>query len=548
MNHISIHPVLRALAICLACAASFLTSCEKGDNPAAPLTVPEMNAPCILQPPTISIEPFGGSTPATRAAVAIKEERQAFNIGEELGNIITLGNSKPEENPQTRALANGTFYRIVVYSLTEWNNGTLKVYEQRLCKTGQTGYFNNAGDKTDPIYLYPGDYRIFVYSFNKTTYDSKLAKLADGAVNVPLAAGDDFLSSDIISKNITAAQLGTNVALGTITLKHRCCRLTGTLTAEAFEGSTGIAASPAPSLSVGGVSTAGNWSIKNSNISTTTTDTQAISLAKSGNNYTGTVMLLPMSGKPLTTSYNFKANGATKNVTATNKSINSSTTFVSGGSYSFTVKAIGAYVLTVPANPATTGIQIGSYTWAYANLDHTGVLETYPWVSGKWNGDDNDYWRWNVKTADTKSEVPDAPSTWSVSTDPCRAYLGSSWKIPPKTYFDNLVGYKLVSKRVYINGIFATTSSYGSVNSGTLKGCVFLDTDRSTCIFLPAAGVRIGSKYYFTTGSSGSYWSATLSPLSDSNTSFAYALSFSSTDCSVGEDYNHYGYLVRCSQ
>lgn len=547
MNHIITHSAFRTLAICLACAASFLTSCEKGDNPADPLTVPDGNVCYILQPPTIRIEPFGGSTPATRAAIAMKEEQQAFNIGEELGNIITLGNSKPEEIPQTRALANGTFYRIVVYSLTEWNSGTLKVYEQRLCKTGQTGYFNNAGDKTDPIYLDFGDYRIFVYSFNKTAYDSKLAKLADGAVNVPLAAGDDFLSSDIISKSITAAQLGTDVALGTITLKHRCCRLTGTLTAEAFT-SSGIAASPAPSLSFSSTfSTGGNWSIKSSNVSVTTTTTAStltIPLAASGNDYTGSVMLLPMSSKAVTATYKFKPTGATKDVTATNKSINSSATFASGGSYSFTIKAIGAYVLTVPANPATEAIQIGSYKWAYSNLDNRGKLETYPWESGKLNGDDNDYWRWNVKAVDTSSSYGPGENTWNTNNDPCRAYLGTSWKIPPRSYFDNLVGYKLVNKRVYIKGITATTNSVGFVDSSPIQGCVFVDTSRGTCIFFPAAGYRYGSSYR-NAGSNGNYWSATLDT---SSTSYAYSFLFHSGDCYVNGYSLSFGFPVRCSQ
>lgn len=541
MNHITIHPALRILAICLACAASFLTSCEKDDNPADQLTVPDGNGCYILQPPTINIEPFGGSTPATRAAVAIKEERQAFNIGEELGNIITLGNSKPEELPQTRALAAGTYYRIVVYSSTEWTNGTLKVYEQRLCKTGQTDYLDDAGDKTDPIGLETGEYRIFIYSFNKTSYDTKLAKLADATANVPLASGDDFLSSDIITKNITVAEVGTDVALGTVTLKHRCCRLIGTLTAEGFTG-TGIATSPVPSLSFSSTfSTAGNWSITSSSVSTTaTTSSLTIPLEASGNNYTGTVMLLPMSGKSLATTYNFKPNGATKTATASNKSISGSATFASGGSYSFTIKAVNGYVPT-----ETETVQIGSYKWAYSNLDwKTKKIETYPWVSGKQNGNDNDYWRWNVKTVDTSTEYSPEENTWNVNNDPCSAYLGAPWKVPPIGYINNLLNYKLANKKVYINGITATTNSYGWVSSGSVKGCVFADTSRGTILFLPAAGRRSGTSYT-RAGKNGCYWSATL------NTSYARIasnLSFSSDECKVTYTSFSYGYSVRCCQ
>lgn len=527
-------------AICLMNALIFLNSCNKTDNITDGMDILGENTQYLLQPPTISVEPFGGSTPATRATVAMKEEQQAFNIGEELGNIIALGNGEAEDAPQTRALANGTYYRIVVYKLSEWNAGTLKIWEQRLCKTGQTAYFADSGDSTEPIYLDYGDYRIFCYSFNKTTTD-KLTKLADGAANVPLSDGDDFLSSDIISKNIVGTQLGTNVALGTVTLKHRCCRLIGMLTAVDF-ATIGIAASPTPSLSVTSTfTTAGNWSIKNANFSETATSNVAktIPLAKSGNDYMGTLMLLPLSGKLLSTNYTFKPNGATLNVTASNKSISASVTFTSGGDYSFTIKALAAYVLTT-----TNPVQIGSYKWAYANLNNNKKMETYPWVSGKLNGSDNDYWRWNVLNIDTSSSNGSSVSTWSAGNDPCRAGLGGSWKVPPKTYFDNLVGYKLVSKRVYVNGVTATTNGYGWVSSGTIKGSVFVDTTKNTCLFLPAAGSRFGADFS-SPGGFGEYWSATRN---DSSTKNAYYFRVGSSFCTVGYYLRSAGCTLRCSQ
>lgn len=527
-------------AIYLASALAFLNSCNKTDNTTNGMDILAENTQYLLQPPTISVEPFGGSTLVTRAAVAIKEERQAFNLGEELGNIITLGNGEVEDAPPTRALANGTYYRIVVYKLSEWNAGTLKIWEQRLCKTGQTAYFADSGDSTEPIYLDYGDYRIFCYSFNKTTTD-KLTKLADGAANVPLSDGDDFLSSDIISKSIVGTQLGTNVALGTVTLKHRCCRLIGTLTAVDFT-TVGIATSPTPSLSVTSTfTTGGNWSIKNANFNGTITNNVAktIPLAKSGNDYMGTLMLLPLSGKPLSTSYTFKPNGATINVTASNKSISASATFASGGDYSFTIKALAAYVLTT-----TNPVQIGSYKWAYANLNNDKKMETYPWVSGKLNGSDNDYWRWNVLNIDTSSSNGSSASTWSAGNDPCRAGLGGSWKVPPKTYFDNLVGYKLASKRVYINGVTATTNGYGWVSSGAIKGCVFVDTTKGTCLFLPAAGSRFGANFS-SPGGFGEYWSATRN---DSSTSNAYYFRVGSGFCTVSYYLRGAGCTLRCSQ
>lgn len=505
MNIIANNPILRITAICLVGVLVIFTSCEKNDNPTNGMDILDEDTQFMLQPPAISVEPFGGNTPATRAAVAMKEERQAFNVGEELGNILTLGNSAAEDTTQTRTLTSGAYCRIVVYKLSEWNAGTLKIFEQRLCKTGQSAYFADAGDVTDPILLDYGDYRIFCYSFNKTTAD-KLSPLADGTVNVPLTDGDDFLSSDIISLNIAGSQLGTKVELSAVILKHRCCRLIGTLTTVAFT-TTGIATTPTPSLSVTGTfTTSSNWSIKNTSFSggTTSSATKSIPLVAEGDSLTGTLLLLPLSGKSLTTSYTFKPMGAAKNVTASNKSISSSATFNSGGSYSFTIKAVGAYVLT-----ETNPVQIGSYKWAYANLNGSDKKqETYPWVSGKQNGSDNDYWRWNVLNIDTTNGFSPMERTWNSSNDPCRSGLGSSWQVPPATYFDNLGGYKLISKKCYINGITAITNIYGWVSSGTVIGCVFVDTSLRTCIFLPAAGYRTGSSYS-DVGNSGNYWTAT---------------------------------------
>lgn len=523
------------LALALLAAA-----CEKTDNDTQGPDMPGENAQCLLEAPAIGIEPFGAGSPATRAAQAIKEEQQAFNVGEELGNIITLGNSKTQEAPQTRTLNTGAYCRIVIYKLEDWNNNTMKVLEQRLCKQGSTDYFDELGDSTEPIYLYPGSYKVFCYSFNKTA-NTKMGKIADGAVNVALADGDDFMSV-VKDLTITAAQLGTNVSLGTVTLEHRCCQLIGVLTAEDFT-SIGIGASPAPTLSaVSTFTTAGNWPIKgNSFAGTATADqTKAFTMTKSGNDYKGTMIILPLSGKALKANYTFKPNGSSTNITASNKQVNASASFSSGGSYSFTVKAIGAYV------PSTESpVLIGSYKWATANLNNNKKLESNTWTSGKLNGSDNDYWRWNFLNVDTDSSTPaNPPSTWSTSTDPCRAGLGSPWRVPPKANFDNLEGYTLKNKRAFINGTAVTTNGNGWVNSGSVKGCVFVDTTRGTCIFLPAAGVRTGSSY--DTGTKGDYWSGTLFT---NDTRYAYGLHFTSGVCYVYYyNYRSNGFSLRCSQ
>lgn len=530
--------LFHSIAICLLSVMTLFTSCDKTDNVPGGIDSPDENTQYLLQPPYISIEPFGGGSPATRSAVAIEEERQAFNIGDELGNIITLGNSEIEDSPQTRALANNTYYRIVIYKLEEWNKTSPNILAQRLCKTGSSAYLADARDETTPIYLNPGDYRIFCYSFNKTTTD-KLSPLADGATNVPLSDGDDFLSSDIITKNISSSQLGTNVSLGTITLKHRCCRLTGTLSVEAFTG-TGISAFPTPSLSVSSTfNTAGNWSIKGGFSGTSTSSAaKTIPISVSGNTYTGSLIVLPPASKSLSASYKFQPNGGNE-INVSNKSIATNTTFSSGGSYSFTIKAIGAYVLT-----ETNPVQIGSYKWAYANLNNDKKMETKPWVSGRQGGSDNDYWRWNMLSVDTSGDYPpDKPDTWSTSTDPCRV-MGSSWIVPPKKYFDDLVTHKLESKRVFINGVTATTDVTGLVISGSVTGCVFVDSSRGTCIFLPAAGSRNGSSY-LNVGTRGIYWSATLSP---SNANNAYCLLFYNANCGVSYGIRNRSLSLRCAQ
>lgn len=368
-----------------------------------------------------------------------------------------------------------------------------------------------------------------------------MAKLADGAVNVALADGDDFMSV-VKDLTITAAQLGTNVSLGTVTLEHRCCQLIGVLTAEAFNGYTGIGTSPAPTLSaVSTFTTAGNWPINGNSFAATATadQTKAFTMTKSGNDYKGTMVILPITGKALKTNYTFKPNGSSKNITASNKQVNASATFSSGGSYSFTVKAIGAYV------PSTESpVLIGSYKWATANLDNTRKLESNTWTSGKLNGSDNDYWRWNVKDVDTSSSYGTKEDTWNINNDPCRVGLGSPWRVPPKANFDNLVGYILKYKRAFINGTAVTTNGYGWVSSGSVKGCVFVDTTRGTCIFLPAAGNRFGSDCY-DAGTYGYYWSGTLYT---SNGSLVFYLYFDSGDCSVYYIGRNYGFSLRCSQ
>ena len=89
-----------------------------------------------------------------------------------------------------------------------------------------------------------------------------------------------------------------------------------------------------------------------------------------------------------------------------------------------------------------------------------------------------------------------------------------------------------------------TTNDYGWVQGNNTVGCVFVDTSRGTCIFLPAAGNRNGSSYYHV-GTSGYYWSATLNTSSTYN---AYNLYFGISLCRVNYTGRNSGYSLRCAQ
>lgn len=505
--------IIQNVATCMLGAAIVFASCDKSEEDIT--NYPSTGGgQCMLLPPSISVEPFGGGGVFTRAAAAIEEERQQFNVGQELGNIVTLGNGEAatKNTPPTRAnIATGVFYRIVVYKAAEFSAG-MKIAEQRLCKAGSTTYLADAGDATTPIYLNYGNYKIFCYSFNKTT---SIPRLADGALNIALADGDDFMSTAIIDKAITGNELGTNVSLGAITLYHRCCRLTGTLTAEAF---TNNAITGSPALSISGTLTqTGNWAIKSSSFTQGTTAgiTKTFTLSGSGASRSGSVIMLPFTNKALKTSYSIKPSSATKVITATNASLSTGTSFSSGGNYSFTIKAIGTYVIT----SGVESIKIGSYTWATRNCRWNNTFETNLdiWNSGNLRGaslgttadagvnsDYNSYFMWGNKSAFVNGGSPGTGSSWPSSQSPCP----SGYIVPTPDHFRNLVTYKVAqNKKVSINGeTFTINNAYGFYNGNKARGLVLVDG--GNVLFLPAAGCRFGTKWD-RVGVLGAYWSNT---------------------------------------
>lgn len=538
-----------SVAFLLVAAALLLVSCEKSEdiNDSYPASGDGL---CMLLPPSIIVEPFGGGSASTRAASAIKEERQQFNVGEELGNIITLGNGETdtEEIAQTRAdIASGIFYRIVIYTAAEYTAGTLKITEQRLCKTGSITYFGDAGDSTEPIYLHPGAYKIFCYSFNNATF---IPKLSDGTSTIALTDGDDFMST-IVDKTITNANLGNNVNLGGITLYHRCCKLTGNLTAEGFTNNN---ITDTPSLSISGTfSQTGTWSIKGSSFSQSTTfGSKTIDLSGSGDSRTGSVIMLPIpEGTALKTTYSFKPTGAKVTVAKTDATLSSSQPFISGQSYAFTIKAIGAYVIT----EGVESIQIGSYTWATRNCRWNNEFETNIdiWNSGNLRGsgqgtassattssDYNSYFNWGMKTPGTSNSSGsyETGSSWSSTNNPCP----NGYKVPTTDHFKDLVASEHLvpkDKKVMINGeIHTIGNAYGFYNGSNARGMVLVDG--SDVLFLPAAGYRYGAGWY-TVGSNGLYWSST--PYG----SIAYRLNFSSGSLNPESyDSRFSGLSVRC--
>lgn len=518
-----------------------LASCEQSENDNNRTDPSGKEGTCTILPSLVTIEPFGAD--ATTRAAAEPVEEQLYPVADELSGILTIANTPEENTPQTRALAAGTYYQLVIYKQADWNNGTLAIAEQRLCKTGSTNFFDNSGNPiTNPIQLSQGQYKVFCYSHNSTTV--KNLTLSSGSKSLSMSDGIDFLSA-VVDMEIQGSQLGNTVTVPAISLVHRCCKLTGTLTAAYFDGGNQISASsPVPSLQVTGTFvSSGTWNIKTSVLSSTASgsNTKTIPLSLSGENFSGSIVVLPLSAQKLTATYSFKPEKATATVSGTNKALSAAnTTFTPGSNHTFTIKAIGAYVLT-DNSPVT----IKGMKWAKTNLQANKTFAANPWNGGDADGA-NDYWRWNMLDVDTSSGYPaDRPPTWSETTDPCRKASGS-WRIPSKSEFDNLITAVLPSKNVYINGEIEKTTSTGwftSTIDSKRSGIVFYDGSANV-VFLPASGSRAGSSISLV-GTSGGYWSSTNS---DTYIYNAYYLYYAINQCVVKFGSRCDGFSLRCVQ
>ena len=552
----------KTITIFLLGSMMLLASCEKSENNEHDATSGAKGT-CTLLPPTVTIEPFGAGTATSRSG-KVSPEEQVCSITDKMVNTLIVENISEEDTSadtlKTRALTNGVYYRLVVYKQSEWGAG-MAIAEQRLCKIGDTHYYNVDATTNDaPINVSPGDYKVFCYSFNNTT---PITLLPTNSTNLEVTNGKDFMSA-IVSITIGADKIGSNVSIPKIALTHRCCKLTGILTAEDFANNKILDDLPKPKLSVVGLLyNSHTWVIASESLSRTgiqTNTTVNIDLAANADNtkYSGSTFILPVNDQILSATYNFKPTSAPK-AAADTKALSSEVKLYQGGTHvAFTIKAVGVYELTWP-DYAT----IGGVKWAGTNLDHNNKLESYPWISGVWDGNTvppelgqlsndskNDYWRWNVLNVDLDDSYPALPpsngTTWELSKDPCRQGLGGTWRVPTKDNLQSLVDAKLSNKWVKINNEEPKkTNSCGwlDANKTRAPGTIFANTP-SNVVFLPATGFRSGSSYY-DVGTFGYYWSSTLH---ESNNNNAYVFSFGSSSCCVIYNTRSGGRSLRCVQ
>lgn len=554
----------KTITIFLLGGMMLLASCEKSESDEHSETSGAKGT-CTLLPPTVTIEPFGAGTATSRSG-KVSPEEQVCSITDKMVNTITVENISEEDTPdetlKTRADAftDGVYYRLVIYKQSEWGAG-MAIAEQRLCKIGDTHYYNVDGTTSDvPINVSAGDYKVFCYSFNNTT---PIALLPTNSTNLEVSNGKDFMSA-VVDLTIGADKLGSTVSIP-ISLTHRCCKLTGTLAAEDFVDNKILAGSPTPELKVvGSFYSIGTWTIASELLNgkgSQTNTTVNLDLAPNADNtkYFGSTFILPVSDQILSATYNFKPTSAPKAAADTKALSTKAKPFQGGTHVSFTIKAVGVYELTLPG-PAT----IGGVKWAAKNLGQNKSFESQPWISGLWDGSSvppasgtlsndskNDYWRWNVSNVDLDKTYPDLPpsngTTWESSKDPCRQLPGGTWRVPTRDNMQSLVDAKLSNKWVKINNEAPKkTNSYGwlDANGTRAPGTIHANTP-SNVIFLPATGDRLGNSYE-KVGTRSYYWSSTLDA---SASNYAYYLDIASYNISVNSLYGRYmGYSLRCVQ
>lgn len=146
----------------------------------------------------------------------------------------------------------------------------------------------------------------------------------------------------------------------------------------------------------------------------------------------------------------------------------------------------------------TAEVKIGTTTYARTNLNHDFTFEAEPWISGKMNGTDIDYWYWGRREINTNATYTKDVTDWSVLTgeeeDPCKSVSGGGWRLPTQKELNALAKKVLpADSKVSINGeVLTVTGSNGFVKnaSATTGGTVFYDATTKNVLFLPAAGTE----------------------------------------------------------
>lgn len=167
-------------------------------------------------------------------------------------------------------------------------------------------------------------------------------------------------------------------------------------------------------------------------------------------------------------------------------------------SYPAAVRCVKGSLEKVYTLTKTAEVKIGTVTYARTNLNHDFTFEAEPWISGKMNGSDIDYWYWGRKTPSSDGVYTKDMEDWSILTgdeeDPCKSVSGGGWRLPTQSELVALAKKAMpADSKVNINGeVLTVTGSNGFVKneSATIGGTVFYDATTKNVLFLPAAGTE----------------------------------------------------------
>ncbi len=129
------------------------------------------------------------------------------------------------------------------------------------------------------------------------------------------------------------------------------------------------------------------------------------------------------------------------------------------------------------------------FAWGEIEPKKVYDLSTYKWC----NGSQNTLTKYCTNCTDAQCGTVDGKKQLELSDDAARANWGGSWRMPTEE-----------EQRELINNCTWTWTTQNGVN-----GCKVTSNKNGKSIFLPAAGVCIGSSLK-SAGSNGNYWSSSL--------------------------------------